>query len=96
MPAYLEELLEKVNMSGANGKDTPFPPGLVLRKEDMPVTPEAAGEMARGPYCSYRSIVGALLYLAGAVRPDIAYAVNTLSRSHLIQGVLTGMRWFTC
>jgi hypothetical protein len=80
MPAYVEELLDKVNMSGVNGKDTPFPPGLVLRKEDMPVTPEDVSAMACEPYCSYRSIVGALLYLAGAVRPDIAYAVNTLAR----------------
>jgi hypothetical protein len=80
MPAYVEELLERVNMGGVNGKDTPFPPGLVLRKEDMPVTPEDVSAMAREPNCSYRSLVGALLYLAGAVRPDIAYAVNTFAR----------------
>ncbi len=65
MPAYVEELLEKVNMSGVNGKNTPFPPALVLRKEDMPVTPEDVSAMACEPYCSYRSLVGALLYLAG-------------------------------
>ena len=62
MPAYVEELLDKVNMSGVNGKDTPFPPGLVLRKEDMPLTPEDVSAMACEPYCSYRSLVGALLY----------------------------------
>jgi hypothetical protein len=64
----MEELLERVNMPGVNEKDTPFPPGLVLRKDDMPVTPEDVGAMAREPYCSYPSrspaLVGALLYFA--------------------------------
>ena len=79
-PAYIEELLEKVNLAGVRTKPTPFPPGLVLRKEDSPITEEGKHDMTLEPYCQYRSLVGALLYLAGASRPDISYAVNCLAR----------------
>jgi hypothetical protein len=79
-PAYIEELLEKVNLTSVRTKPTPFPPGLVHRKEDSPITEEGKTEMTLEPYCQYRSLVGALLYLAGASRPDIAFAVNCLAR----------------
>ena len=78
-PAYIEELLEKVNLTSVRTKPTPFPPGLVLRKEDSPITEEGKADMTLEPYCQYRSLVGALLYLAGSSLPDISYAVNCLA-----------------
>ena len=49
-PAYIEELLEKVNLAGVRTKPTPFPPGLVLRKEDSPITEEGKHDMTLEPY----------------------------------------------
>ena len=52
-------------------------PGLRLSKADAPSTDTERAEMANLPYAN---AVGALLYLAMATRPDIAYAVSVLCR----------------
>jgi hypothetical protein len=53
-------------------KDVPISPGTVLGKEDESGTLPEENE--------YNSIVGSLLYLAMHTRPDISFAVGTLSR----------------
>lgn len=51
--------------------------GLQLRRPDKPIpTPSEVSEWADRPY---RSLVGGLMYLAIATRPDIVYAVRHLS-----------------
>jgi hypothetical protein len=55
-------------------------PGQVLSADDCPVTSPDEDFMKQGIQSNYRSVIGTLMYLAGACRPDIAYAVNSLAR----------------
>ena len=50
------------------------------QREDEVDNEEDSETMLRVPY---REILGSLLYLAGTTRPDIAYAVNVLSRHQI-------------
>ena len=78
---YIDKLAERyLNGSMANRKEHKTPasqdlPKLVLAAtdSDAPVDPEV--------HKQYRSLVGALLFAALTVRPDIAYAVGMLSRA---------------
>ena len=67
-------------MVGVNEKPTPLAPGVILTADNCPSVDDEKAAMEMDPYCNYRSIIGALLYLAGACRPDIAFAVNSLAR----------------
>lgn len=70
---YIEELLEKFGMTQCNAIDTPSDPNQRLSKEarvdnfDPDVVP-------------YQQAVGCILYLTQGTRPDIAFAVNNVSR----------------
>ena len=80
---FVEELLSRTGFLKETGgtRVTPVPiDGDKLVRADCPQTPEEEREMQTAPYNQYRSIVGSLMYLTGATRPDIAYAVNMLSR----------------
>ncbi|ELR23718.1 Reverse transcriptase [Acanthamoeba castellanii str. Neff] len=66
------EILHDFGMADAKSIGTPMDPGLILHK--LKVT--APGHLGK----PYRSVVGRLSYLSQATRPDIAFAVNVLSR----------------
>ena len=56
----------------------PYPlDGPSLSKADNAKTEAEANDMAKIPY---RAIVGMLSYIMGHTKPDIAYALNVLSR----------------
>lgn len=66
---YIEDTLKKFNMEECKTTTTPIEPGLILEqkkeaKKDLP----------------YKNLIGTLMYLAVATRPDIAYAVSYLSQ----------------
>ncbi|XP_070808217.1 uncharacterized protein [Pituophis catenifer annectens] len=66
------ELLSKCNMSEAKPSETPMQPEFLksMYEESEPFTDNKL----------YRSTIGSLLYIANWTRPDIALAVNLLSR----------------
>lgn len=66
---YIEQIIEKFNMSSANPCSTPIDPNIVFinNSEDVVNFP-------------YREAVGSLLFLASVTRPDIAFAVNIVCR----------------
>ena len=79
---FIQDLLDRTGLGGddVRKRKTPAPPGEKLSQVDCPTTDEGKKEMMRAPYDTYRSIVGSLLYLTGATRPDIGFAVNQLAR----------------
>jgi len=69
---YIHRILEKFKMAEANPTATPMEVNLQLPKLD-PTPPEASP-------LPYRELLGKLIYLTTATRPDIGYAVSYLSR----------------
>jgi hypothetical protein len=65
---YIRSLLIQFGMEGSNAVSTPLVPGSVL----------ARGTVQK-EFPGYRSLLGGLLYLSGASRPDIAFAVSQLA-----------------
>jgi hypothetical protein len=67
---YVENILNRFGFSDSKGSPTPFDPSLKFHK-------------TRGQGINqlrYSQIIGSLMYLAGATRPDISFAVSKLSR----------------
>jgi hypothetical protein len=79
---FIQDLLDRTGLGSMDvwTRVTPAKPGERLSSADCPQDDGDKREMMRAPYNSYRSIVGSLMYLTGATRPDIGYAVNQLSR----------------
>jgi len=72
--AYIDAVLKRFDMSDANERDTPLEPKVRLSKADCPAVPDKKVVKA------YQQLVGSLMYIACATRPDIAYAVNTCAQ----------------
>nr|ABA98087.1 retrotransposon protein, putative, Ty1-copia subclass [Oryza sativa Japonica Group] len=77
--AYTQKILEKFNMDKSYSSKTP----MVARSLDVekdPFRPKEDGEDVLGPDFPYLSVIGALMYHANSMRPDIAFSVNLLAR----------------
>ena len=74
----INALVDQFHQHNAHPVDTPMVAGLQLQHPDKAilVPPEVSDWANRTPY---RSLIGSLLYLSIATRPDIAYAVGRLS-----------------
>ena len=74
---YTERILKRFNMHESKQQSTPMVTRQV-KNRDCKITEETVEESSyKAPY---REAIGSLLYLVGATRPDIAFAVNFLSR----------------
>lgn len=71
---YIERVLEVFGMTDCKPANTPSD---VNVKMSITMWNEANSLVGKVPY---QELIGSLLYLAGATRPDIAFAVNDLSR----------------
>jgi hypothetical protein len=67
---YVEKELSRFGFSDCDPAPTPYDPSVLLRKNRR---------IARDQL-TYSQIIGSLMYLASATRPDISYAVSKLSR----------------
>lgn len=74
---YIEKVLNKYGMTDAKPSATPFASGLKLSKEMCSQTKEDETKMKN---VSYREVIGSLQYVVNVTRPDIAFAINVLSR----------------
>lgn len=74
-PAYIRAALARFRMSDCKPVATPIEPCLTLTKRDP--TAEDLEHMTSVPY---QEAVGTLIYLSIASRPDISFAVSTVSQ----------------
>jgi hypothetical protein len=74
-PGYVESILEEFGMADCNPSLTPMDKNQKLSAQMSPDTPEGQLEMKAIPY---HELIGKLLYLIIATRPDIAYMVGML------------------
>ncbi len=77
---YAEKILERFNMKNCAARRTPMESRQVQGRKHKTrgETTEKHSEVK--PKVPYREAIGSVQYLAGGTRPDIAYAVNVLSR----------------
>ena len=74
---YIKAILRRFSLSDAKPSDTPMTPGANYSKKDSPTSPTEAAHMCKVPY--YEAL-GSLMYASVATRPDITFAVSTLSQ----------------
>jgi hypothetical protein len=73
---YIENILERFNMTASNPVSSPMVPNKNMM-EPKPRSKEDASSMISVPY---REAIGALLCLSIRTRPDISVAVGTLAK----------------
>jgi hypothetical protein len=66
---YVDKVLSRFSYKDSKHSPTPYDPSLVLRKNKR-----IGRDQLR-----YSQMIGSLMYLASATRPDISFAVNKLS-----------------
>lgn len=76
--ALIDKIVQQFGQTDAAPLSVPMDPGLKLRRVDLKAL--SADEQATLAKLPYRSLVGCLLYLAIATRPDIAYSVQQFSQ----------------
>ena len=81
---YVKDILNRFGLGDVSTVSTPLPPGHQLSKEQAAKTDEDVTYMRTVPYSQ---LVGALMYLAIATRPDIAHSVGLLARFSSNPGV---------
>jgi len=67
---YVEKVLSRFDYSDYKPVSTPYDASAVLRKNKRIMKDQL----------SYSQIIGSLMYLASATRPDVSFAVSKLSR----------------
>lgn len=75
--SFLEQILTEAKMSDCRPVGTPMVPGVSLSKATAPLTETEAQQFAHIPYAR---VIGKLNFAMRISRPDIAYAVSTLSK----------------
>jgi len=84
---HVHAMLRSLGMEECTRRDTPEQHGMKLSKEHGPDVDEPR-ETSYTRKKEYESVVGKLHYIAMSTRPDIAHAVNQLSRFLVSPGVM--------
>jgi hypothetical protein len=74
---YVKKVLERFSMDNAKPISTPLANHFRLSTSQCPKTVEETEDMSKVPYAS---AVGCLMYAMVCTRPDLAYAVNVVSK----------------
>lgn len=74
-PAYINKVLEKFHLSGANTANCPMKESTLLTQRT-----EGEGEASPSEKEKYQGMTGSLMFSMVETRPDIAYAMSLVSR----------------
>lgn len=74
---YIDSILERFNLTDAKPLSVPLDPHVMFSKSQCPSDPD---DITRTKKIPFREAIGSLMYLAVGTRPDIAFAVSTLSQ----------------
>ncbi|SJL02247.1 uncharacterized protein ARMOST_05573 [Armillaria ostoyae] len=74
---YIDSLLRKFGMTDCKSVSVPLDPMTQISREQCPNTPSDVADMRDIPY---RELIGGLIWLSTATRPDLAFTVCVLSR----------------
>ena len=72
--SYIDSVVTRFNMEGSKDKYTPMAPHAHLTSDDCPATPN------KREVKTYQQLLGCLMYIACATRPDISFAVNSCAQ----------------
>ena len=75
--SYIDSILARFNFSDAKPLAIPMDPNISFSKDQCPTTADEIARMRRIPY---REAIGSLMYASVGTRPDISFAVSTLSQ----------------
>jgi hypothetical protein len=75
--AYIEQILARFQLDGSRPAVTPMEPGADFTPDSPSVSPTL---LTAAEKTTYREMIGSLMYLAVMTRPDISFAVSTLSQ----------------
>ncbi|KAJ3503727.1 hypothetical protein NLJ89_g8305 [Agrocybe chaxingu] len=75
--SYIESILARFNFTDLKPLSIPMDPNIQFSKSQCPTDPLEVARMRNIPY---REAIGSLMYAAIGTRPDIAFAVSTLSQ----------------
>src|SRR5712671_6170731 len=74
---FIDRIMEQFSQSSTHPTTVPMATGIQLQRPDKAITD--ASLTAWQENTLYQSLIGSLIYLANATRPDIAYAVGRLA-----------------
>jgi Reverse transcriptase (RNA-dependent DNA polymerase) len=75
--SYINSIIRRFSLNDAKPVTTPMEPGATYSRTECPTDPMDIDQMKRIPY---RKAIGSLMYASVATRPDITFAVSTLSQ----------------
>ena len=87
--AYIDQIAIQFEQQNAQSVSTPLPPGIDLSPGMEHISPKTLSTSEKK---TYRELIGSLMYLSVMTRPDITYAVSTLSQ-HLENPSITHLEF---
>lgn len=75
--SYIDAILARFNFTDAKPLSIPMDPNVAFSKDQCPTTADEIARMRRIPY---REAIGSLMYASVGTRPDISFAMSTLSQ----------------
>jgi hypothetical protein len=75
--SFIDTIIKRFSLGDAKPIPFPISPSISYSAQDAPADKTEAARMAKVPY---RQAIGSLMYASVATRPDISFAVSTLSQ----------------